>query len=213
MSPDKYPGNIDVEPDRADGSGMDAAARFTAFDGVRLVAAGDLASVAQAAAAHGAPVLILDDASGRPVELDLRQGPEPAVAAYLARLDGLPPTPGRGVRGRPRLGVVSREVTLLPRHWEWLSAQPGGASAALRRLVEDARRAAAGTDRHRLTRDALYRVMSTLAGDLPGFEEASRALFAANDPGFDAIIAAWPKDIAAYVSRLAAAERALRSGV
>ncbi|HET6970818.1 MAG TPA: DUF2239 family protein [Phenylobacterium sp.] len=162
-------------------------------------------------ALHPAPVLVLEDSSGRPVDLDLRFGPERAVETYLSGAGVDPAPPARKVRGRPKLGVVAREVTLLPRHWEWLAAQPGGASAALRRLVEEARRAAGGADRHRSARDATYRAMSTLAGDLPGFEEAARALFAPNDPGFDEIIGAWPPDVAAYLARLAAVERTARS--
>src|SRR4029079_4156101 len=62
-------------------------------------------------------------------------------------------------RGRPRLGVVAREGTLLPRHWEWLGTQPGGASVVLRKLVEEARRANGDADRTRAARDAAYRFM------------------------------------------------------
>jgi hypothetical protein len=185
---------------------MAPLATFTAFEGLRQVAAGDLLTVARAVAERGTGVLIIDDATGRTVDLDLRFGPDRAIETYAALAHAAPPSPNRG-RGRPRLGVVAREVTLLPRHWEWLGAQPGGASAALRRLVEDARRAATAVDAHRQARDALYGAMSTLAGDLPGFEEASRALFAANDAGFDAMVAAWPADVAAYVARLAQSER------
>ncbi len=100
--------------------------------------------------------------------------------------------------------MTAREVTLLPRHWEWLAAQPGGASAALRRLVDAARQAgsAAGDD-HRRRRDAAYRVMAALAGDLPGFEEASRALFAGDAARFAALVEPWPGDVGAHVRALA----------
>ncbi|MBW8812525.1 MAG: DUF2239 family protein [Caulobacterales bacterium] len=183
---------------------------FTAFLGARQLATGDLSTVARAAADADANVSIFNDATGHPVDLDLRFGPQPAVEAYLARSAPTEPSSSGKGRGRPRLGVVAREITLLPRHWQWLAAQPGGASATLRRLVEEARRATTSTDRHRQSRDALYRVMSALAGDLPGFEEASRALFAANDAAFDTLVTAWPADIAGYVRRLAEAERAAR---
>lgn len=175
---------------------------FTAFAGDRQVGAGALHQVAAALAEHaddGRPVSVFDDATGRPVELDLRHGPAAAVAEYEDRT-----APVRPGRGRPRLGVVAREVTLLPRHWEWLSAQPGGASATLRRLVDEARRGAAGADQARDVRDATYRVMSALAGDLPAFEEASRALFAGAYEALDQIVRGWPSDIAAYVLRMAA---------
>jgi hypothetical protein len=106
---------------------------------------------------------------------------------------------------------VAREVTLLPRHWEWLARQPAGASAALRRLVEEASRSGAAADRAREAQAALYRVMSALAGNATGFEEASRALFAHDDARFDGIVEAWPADIASYVDRLARVAREARN--
>ncbi|WP_107313666.1 DUF2239 family protein, partial [Burkholderia metallica] len=106
-------------------------------------------------------------------------------------------------RGRPKLGVVSREVTLLPRHWEWLAAQPGGASVALRKLVEDARRTHAAADRLRDAQTRAYHFMSAMAGDLPGFEEAARALYA-NDPARLAeLVAGWPEDVRDHALALA----------
>ena len=193
---------------------MDGDQTFTAFLGPRRLAAGDLRTVALAAADVGqqGALLIFDDMTGRLIELDVRGGVDHAVAEYLAREDRLDDSapPRRPGRGRPRLGVVAREVTLLPRHWEWLGRQPGGASAALRRLVEDARRSGAATDRARETQEALYRVMSTLAGNATGFEEASRALFAREDARFDAIVETWPADVAAYVGCLARAAREAR---
>jgi hypothetical protein len=120
---------------------------------------------------------------------------------------GTQPPETRGP-GRPRLGVVAREVTLLPRHWEWLATQPGGASVALRRLVEEARRTSASADRARASRDAAYRVMHALGGDLPDFEEASRALFAGDRDRFRLHTAAWPLDVSAHVDRLAFDTRA-----
>jgi hypothetical protein len=111
-------------------------------------------------------------------------------------------------RGRPRLGVVAREVTLLPRHWEWLNAQPGGASVALRKLVDDARRSSGDRDRQRAARDAAYHFMSAMAGNLPHFEEASRALFADDRRRFTGQIATWPADIRDHVVKLAYSDRA-----
>jgi hypothetical protein len=181
---------------------------FTAFSGQDRVAHGALEDVARAAVAHtssGQVVLFFDDATGEQIDLDLRGGEAAAVAEFLART-GAPPTAPRG-RGRPRLGVTAREVTLLPRHWDWLAAQPGGASATLRRLVEAARRDAEGPDRARQARDAAYRVMSVLGGDLPGYEEAIRALYAGDEGRLAALVEAWPADIAAYALRLARTER------
>ena len=185
---------------------MDDAETFTAFCGHARLVGGSIETVAHELSNPGEtarPVLILSDATGRPIELDLRHGAEHAVAEYRARTTSPGVPAARQGRGRPKLGVVAREVTLLPRHWDWLASQSGGASAALRRLVEDARRANAAPDREREARDALYRAMSALAGDLPGFEEASRALFANDRERFDAIVAAWPADVASHLRALA----------
>ena len=183
---------------------------FTAFEGARQIATGDLETVARALAASpdSQSVLIFTDQTGQRVELDLSRGPDAALAEYRART--APPNPPRQ-RGRPKLGVVAREVTLLPRHWEWLAGQPGGASAVLRRLIEDARRNTPGAGDARRAQEAVYRVMSAMAGDLPGFEDASRALFARDDSTFDGLIATWPADVVAYLTRLATAERQARA--
>jgi len=180
---------------------------YTAFVDGRLVASARLEVVAIAVSKEAAnrPALIFDDATGRQIELDLRAGPDHAAAAFRARTSPQAAPPPRQGRGRPKLGVVAREVTLLPRHWDWLAAQPGGASAALRRLVEDARRTNEGADRERQARDAAYRVMSALAGDLPGFEEASRALFAGDLEKVNREATIWPSGIRDYVLRLASA--------
>jgi hypothetical protein len=192
--------------------------QFTAFIGPQRLAAGPLAEVAiavmQASCRPAAPpIIIFSDATGQPIDLDLR-GTERDV---VARLPQPAPDPEAAAeetaaeprgRGRPKLGVVAREVTLLPRHWEWLGAQPGGASVALRKLVEEARRANGDADRARAARDAAYRFMSVMAGNLAGFEEASRALFADDRRRFVGLIAGWPDDIRDHVVKLAFADRA-----
>lgn len=189
------------------------AAHFTAFAGHRRVASGALAEVAVALSRrtpHPDAVLVFDDGSGQVVDLDLR-GSE---ADIVARLPPLRPAPGaaqaeaaqespRG-RGRPRLGVLAREVTLLPRQWEWLAAQPGGASATLRKLVEEARRTVDPRRQRRAAQETTYRVMQALGGDLPGYEEATRALFAGDLAGLRSRIADWPADVRDYALRLAA---------
>jgi uncharacterized protein len=191
---------------------------FTAFEGQRRLAAGALADVALAvkrteSQRTAGPILIFSDATGREIDLDLRGDAEavlarlPKPAPAVATTEAETPSEPRG-RGRPKLGVVAREVTLLPRHWEWLNAQPGGASVALRKLVEQARRGNRDAERHRAARDAAYHFMSAMAGNLPGFEEASRALFAEDRRSFARLIAAWPADIRDHVVKLAYAERA-----
>ena len=199
-----------------------SSSSYTAFEGTRCIAHGALQQVALAAkqamdmaadAAHALPILVFDDATSETLELDWRGSTE-AFAARLEATVATAPAPHppeaevatqtqRGP-GRPKLGVIAREVTLLPRHWEWLSTQPGGASVALRKLVEQARRAASSADRIRQAQDATYRFMSVMAGCLEGFEEAARALFAADGERFAALIAAWPADLGAHLRQLAA---------
>jgi hypothetical protein len=155
------------------------------------------------------PLLIFDAISGQVAELDLRG----SVASVLRRVphqvgSGSPEVSGPEVNpprgpGRPRLGVIAREVTLLPRHWDWLASQPGGASVALRKLVERAQRYSKESDRVREATEAAYRFMHSMAGDEPGFEEASRALFANDLPTLRDHLAKWPKDVRAHVLTLA----------
>ena len=164
--------------------------------------------------ADAKPLVIFDDANGRSIDLNLR-GTERDVVARLPRApsnleapaDDCSAAESRG-RGRPKLGVVAREVTLLPRHWEWLGTQPGGASVALRKLVEEARRASGDRDRRRAATEAAYHFMSAMAGDLPGFEEASRALFADDRRRFAGLIAGWPADIRDHIVKLAFSDHA-----
>lgn len=184
--------------------------RCTAFSGPQRIASGELRHVAmkakQAFDLHpDRPVLVFDDADGRTVEVPLE-----LPAADLLRLLAQPqlatsadaaPAPRRP--GRPKLGVVAREITLLPRHWDWLAAQPGGASVALRRLVEEARKVSSGDDRRRAAQEATFRFMQAMAGDQPGFEEASRALFAGDVARFEEHVARWADDVRDHAAWLA----------
>jgi hypothetical protein len=175
-----------------------ATTTCTAFRGQEFFATGAAAEVILALrnAPEDAGFLVFDDITGRQIDLDVRGVvPVPAVAEEP-----------RG-RGRPKLGVVPREVTLLPRHWDWLNAQPGGASVALRKLVEDARRSSGDHDRVRAAQEAAYNFMSAMAGNLPGFEEAARALFAHDRRKFSEQIAAWPADIRDHAVKLAFADQ------
>jgi uncharacterized protein len=192
-------------------------ATYTAFEGHRRIASGFLSDVAlavRAVLARGeqAPVLIFDDITSRPVELDLRGTPDEILGRLANQASGEQPAPTaeaeedipRG-RGRPKLGVVAREVTLLPRHWNWLNGQSGGASVTLRKLVEAARSASEDKDRKRAAQEAVYRFMTALAGNLPGYEDATRALYASDPTRFDHIVAAWPEDVRSHTLRLAEA--------
>ncbi len=179
----------------------DQETTYTAFLDSRQVAKGPLGDVA-VAAKHldsAVPVLIFSDETGRARDVDTRGSDDDIRARYAP-----PEEPPRG-RGRPKLGVVPREVTLLPRHWDWLNAQTGGASAAIRRLVDAARTAsdASTKARTRKAHDAAYHFMHAVAGDLPGYEEATRALFANDRTRFEAQIAHWPHDVRAHAITLA----------
>jgi len=193
---------------------------YTAFDADRRIASGPLAEVAlvvkettEGQRPHD--VLVFDDATGRVVDLYLVGSAEEVAARYAPKKQTEqnghssekalqpPPAPKRRGPGRPKLGVVGKEVTLLPRHWEWLGSQPGGASVTLRKLVERARKAGARTDRVRNAREVAYRFMSAMAGDLPGFEEATRALFAGDRAKFESETGGWPGDVRDYTFELA----------
>jgi uncharacterized protein len=189
--------------------------RCTAFLGSRCIASGDLTQVVMkvkevTAGGEEEPLLIFDDMTSELIEVDFRG----AMNDVLKRLEkptvegGSPATQVNADQnvprgpGRPKLGVVSREVTLLPRHWDWLNSQPGGASVALRKLVEEARRIYSNRDKVRYSQEAAYRFMSAMAGNLPGFEEATRALFAGDPERFDSLVASWPIDVRDHARKL-----------
>jgi uncharacterized protein len=181
-----------------------------AFQGDVCIAAGELASVALAAQKaakrqHHEPIFIFDAVTSEPIEIDLRDAGAPRLSRHAVG-GAAAPAASEAPRGpgRPKLGVVPHEVTLLPRHWDWLASQPGGASVALRKLVEHAMRANAGKDRIRASQNAAYLFMSAMAGNRVHFEDAARALFAGDAATFNRLVQAWPKDIHDHVSRLAA---------
>lgn len=189
----------------------------TAFEGTRRIASGALPEVAQKVKAvldrgERGPVLIFDDATSEIVEVDFRGTAEDVATRLTAQPDtdtpSSPPTAPEAAPprkpGRPRLGVVAREITLLPRHWEWLNRQPGGASVALRKLVEEARRVNESKDRVRHSQEVAYRFMSAMAGNEPGFEEALRCLFSGNRASFDSLVDSWPIDVRDHARKLAA---------
>jgi len=195
-----------------------ATPSYTSFNGYKRIASGSLTANALAvkhalASDVTSPLLTFCDQTGQVVDIDVRG----SDAELFARL----PPEGRQLqgseselvdsgesgeprgRGRPKLGVVAREVTLLPRHWDWLAAQPGGASVTLRKLVDEARRANVDRDRQRRASECAYHFMSVIAGDMAGFEEASRALFANDAAKFGQQTEAWPADVRDYVRHLA----------
>jgi hypothetical protein len=178
----------------------------TAFAGTRRIAAGALAEVAlkaKKAIDAGDDVLIFDDETSQPIEVDFR-GSAKDVRERIAsgELAPAPEPEAPSGPGRPKLGVVAREVTLLPRHWDWLNSQPGGASVALRKLVDEARHVKKGADRVRAAQERAYRFMYAVAGNMRGFKDATRALFANDADAFGTATAKWPKDVREHVLKL-----------
>ena len=153
---------------------------------------------------------MFEDSTGATADVDPRARAQATAASATASApsdaDGTSAAAAPPPRspGRPRLGVVAREVTLLPRHWEWLALQPGGASVALRKLVDEARRARGAQDASRAAQERTYRFLTAIAGNLPEYEEALRALFAGRLDGFATAMEAWPDDIRHYALELAA---------
>jgi hypothetical protein len=205
---------------------MEKANTYTAFEAGRIVARGPLPEVVlgvkrRIGRADHSPILVFSDDTGNTMDFNF-QGTEKDV---LKRLEvyvgaggtdsGSPGTAGAAGKGqgnpeaespgpgRPRLGVVSREVSLLPRQWEWLASQSGGASAVLRRLVDEARKKASDGMPVKRIQERAYKFMSVIGGDLPGYEEAIRALYKKDRKGFAARIAGWPADVAAHALELA----------
>lgn len=194
------------------------APSYIAFAGSTRIAAGSLRDVAlrvkqESDAAPLTRILVFNATSSDLIDFDLR-GTEEDVLGRLALIEQLESPPeaepppvepsAPAGPGRPKLGVIAREVTLLPRHWDWLKSQPGGASVALRKLVEQAKRASVMADRLRQAQNAAFNFMSAMGGNLENFEEATRALFAADRVRFEALIAPWPADIADHLRLLSA---------
>jgi hypothetical protein len=187
---------------------METVPTFTAFAGETCIASGDVREVVRRVKdwtdREDVPVLIFEDRTGSPIDFDLRGTAEEAVERLASHPHVGPLLTSEAKRtgpGRPKLGVVSREVSLLPRHWEWLEQQRGGISVALRSLVDEARKRGGSRALARQAREAAGKLMWTLAGDLPDFEEASRALYQRDDARLRSLTERWPKDIRDHLAR------------
>ncbi|WP_431096557.1 DUF2239 family protein [Polaromonas aquatica] len=186
-----------------------ASPTLTAFAGLHRIASGTRRELlAQLRASPQPPDILLrvfNDTTGERLDFDLRPDAVDNIDNDAADIPppAEPEMPATRAVGRPKLGVVAREVTLLPRHWEWLSRQSGGASVALRKLVEEARKSNEARDTARSAREAAYRFMTEMGGDFPDFEEASRALFAGDRARFESLVEPWPEDVRTYLVKLA----------
>ncbi|MBQ13897.1 MAG: hypothetical protein CMQ17_05795 [Gammaproteobacteria bacterium] len=186
---------------------------YVAFDGTKLIAEGDLLAVAlqlkaELTATKTGSVLVFGNSSGKQIDLDLGGSEADLRKRFSQQGDGQEQqetVSTAKTRGRPRLGVIGREVTLLPRHWQWLDRQRGSASAALRRLVDQERKATVHEDLVRQAQDSANRFMYAMAGNLQGFEEAVRSLYACDKQGFIAEMRRWPSDVKRYAMQFAAA--------
>ena len=175
----------------------------TAFRGPHKIASGTPAEVALKVKQAGRgpeSILIFDDASGRQIEFDLR-GSDTDILLRLAPQTSADTEPRKP--GRPKLGVTAREVTLLPRQWDWLARQPGGASVTLRKLVDTARAANGALESRRQAQEAADRFMLAMAGNQPHYEEAARALYAGNYARFAELTESWPQDVRDHARKLA----------
>ncbi len=182
---------------------MDAQGTYTAFEGTTRLFRGTFSDVVlkvkeRAGRAANSSVLVFSDDTGKTMDFNFQGSVKDVrrrLEVFVSRSESSP-TSGPG---RPRLGVVSREVSLLPRHWEWLASQPGGASATLRKLIEEARKKSSGQVSVREVQERVYRFMSVIAGDLPGYEEALRSLYKADRQGLLLHIHQWPADVKTHV--------------
>jgi uncharacterized protein len=186
----------------------------TAFDSTRRIASGAYIHVALELKEYerkqaDAPVLVFDNASGKQIDFDLRGSDAEIIVRLAKRFPGVETAVSRAP-GRPKLGVVAREITLLPRHWEWLAGQTGGSSVTLRKLIDDARRAGPSSKvQLRKLQERAYQFMSAIAGNFPNFEEASRSLFANSIVEFKQLISDWPSDIRDLLLELACNDASL----
>ena len=185
---------------------MDSPKQYTAFIDERIVACGTVEDLLPKLKSifdknRHALFSIFDDETGKQTDFNLRGSLDEILAREA-------PASDQGGRGRPRLGVIAREVTLLPRHWDWLELQPNGASAALRRLVDDARKRETAEMRNKRAMHATGRFLSAMAGNYPNYEGALRALYRGESKQFADLIARWPRDVRIYALRLATGKKA-----
>lgn len=189
---------------------MDTDRTYSAFAGHRLIASGGLKTMVLQTkqcldSGESETVLIFEDQTGAQIDFDWRGSADDVLARLAFHPWFASPEAQGQLRlgpGRPKLGVVSREVSMLPRHWTWLDEQPGGISVTLRKLVDEGRRRGQGGQLARIAREAAGKFMWAIAGNLTNFEEASRALFAKDQKRLDGLIRDWPEDIRNHVGRL-----------
>ncbi len=185
---------------------MDEQNTYTAFEGHKLLFRGKLHDVVlkikkKLGKSDNSSVWIFNDLTGKIMDFNF-QGSEKDVLKRLEIFSSEDAKKASTGPGRPKLGVISREISLLPRHWEWLAGQPSGASATLRRLIEDAKKKSQGSHNIKQLQERSYKVMSVLAGDLGGYEEALRALYKRDEKKFYQQMKDWPQDVKDHLNEL-----------
>jgi hypothetical protein len=186
---------------------METIQCYTAFAGTKRIARGEIQATLrrcklQLDSGDSSTLLIFEDSSGRQLDFDLRGSIDEILARLATHPHFAKPQQGKPGPGRPRLGVISREVTLLPRHWEYLERQPKGISATLRALVDEAAQKSPAPGPSRKALEAADTFMWAMAGNLPHCEEASRALYAGDEKQLSKSIRAWPKDLREHLQDL-----------
>ena len=179
---------------------------YTAFEGFQICAHGSLDSVAISIKQRlkkdpTTQFLIFSNSSGKQMDLDL-SGSQKVILERLKIYQASHFSPATGP-GRPKLGVISREVSLLPQHWEWLSNQSGGASATIRRLVDEKiKEPVSAENQIKQAQEVVYRVLSSLAGNLPNYEDVIRFLYRRDKKSFRNAMSDWPKDVVSHTMAL-----------
>lgn len=186
---------------------MDKIETYTAFDNTSIIAHGSLRDVILKTKkilgkSENSSFLIFSDSTGKTIDFNF-QGTEKEI---LKRLEIFVSNSDEKIElarpGRPKLGVISREISLLPRHWEWLATQSSGASSSIRNLIEDAIKKSTSKVSLKQQQEKVYRVMTTLAGDLDGYEEAIRSLYKRDRESFIKFTKGWSKDLRSYLEKL-----------
>lgn len=181
---------------------------YTAFEGFQKLISADLEKVLltvkrRLKANRDSSVLIFSDSTGKQMDFDLSGTDADVTDRHkIYTMKTAPPQP---TVGRPKLGVVPREISLLPSHWEWLNNQTGGASPTIRQLIDEKIKSSS-TDRLKVktSQEVTYKFLSALAGDLPNFEEAVRYLYRSDRKKFLEQVSGWHKDVVDHALRLAA---------
>lgn len=172
---------------------MSIANRYTAFRGDTRIITDSLFNVALALQKQSEMnVLVFNDQTGQQIDLDL-SGSEDDLKQRYTEVEYVKKV------GRPKLGVISREITLQQKHWNWLDQQSSSASAVIRKLIDKELNDPSSESNIMLAKQAIDHFMLAMLGNMPNYEEATRALYQGNKSHFLALIHNYPKDLKVYL--------------